>query len=326
MPEFRQNLATKEWVVVAVDRAVKPEDLRQKDAPSALPEQDKGCPFCPGNESMTQPVEGAAAGSARAVANKLPVLVPDAPKVEAAGNLFRRLPGTGVHQIVIECARHDRRWSKFTAEEAEAAVSAYIDRFKALSGDLKVALTLLFKNQGRSTGTELSHPHAQVLGSSVVPAHIRHRMDEAQKHYDQNNECVFCRMIEEEKAQNVRIVCENEHFVAFVPFAALSPFHVWVMPRKHSPAFGETGPAEAKALAAILREVLGKVDAGLNHPDFTFVIQSTPQDRGTTEAFHWYVSLVVRTGRPGGFELGSGMFYNSVVPEEAARFLRSVKA
>lgn len=326
MPEFRQNLATKEWVVIAVERALKPESLRRRGDAETLPEKDAACPFCPGNEALTEPVRGAAAsGSARAVRNKVPVLVPDAPKVEPAGALYRRLPGAGVHEVVIESARHDRRWSEFSPEEAEAAVAAYLDRFRVLAGDLKVALTLLFRNQGRSTGTELAHPHAQILGSSIVPAHIRHRMDEAQKHFDQNNECVFCRTVEEERAQGKRIVAENEHFLAFVPFAALSPFHVWIVPKRHTPVFDQTSEAEAKSLAAILKLVLAKVDAGLGKPDHTFVIQSTPQDRGTTEAFHWYLSLVVRAGRAAGFELGSGIYHNSVVPEEAARFLQSVK-
>jgi UDPglucose--hexose-1-phosphate uridylyltransferase len=329
MPEFRQNLATKEWVVVAVDRALKPEDLRQREPLPAAPEKDPGCPFCPGNEERTQPAAGTAAAvngwTARAVANKVPVLVPNAPKVAPAG-LYRRLPGAGVHEVVVESRRHDRRWSQYAPEEAEAVVAAYVERFRAISSDLKVALTLLFRNQGRSTGTELSHPHAQVVGSSVVPASVRHRMDEAQKHYDQNNECVFCRTVEEERAQGQRIVAENEHFVAFVLFASLSPFHLWILPKRHTPAFDKVTEAEQKSLAAILRLVLGKIDAGLGSPDYSFVIQSTPQDRGTTEAFHWYISLVVRSGRAAGFELGSGMYLNNVVPEDAARFLQAVKA
>lgn len=329
MPELRQNLATKEWVVVATDRAVRPDSLRRADGAAAASDRDPACPFCPGNEKQSEQI--AAIGpegtwKARVVRQKAPVLVADAPRVEPEGKLYRRLPGEGVHEVVIESPHHGRRWSQFSTEEAHAALQAYRSRFEALSENLKVSLTLLFKNQGRGAGTELEHPHAQVLGSSVVPAHIRHRMDEAQKHFEQNNECVFCRMIEEELAAKKRVVLENEKFVAFVPFAALSPFHVWVLPKRHTPAFHETTDDELAALAKLLPELLRKIDAGLNKPDFSFVIQSTPQDRGTTEAFHWYLSLVVRVGRPAGFEMGSGMFHNPVVPEDAAAFLRSVKA
>ena len=315
MPEFRQNLATKDWVVVAAERAVKPQSLRRTDTPPSPPEKDAACPFCAG---------GAAA---RSEAHKTPVLVAGAPKVDGDhGTLYRRLPGEGVHETIVESARHGRRWSDFTPEEARAAVDLYRERFRSAADNLKVALTLLFKNEGLGAVGQIMHPTAQLVGSSVVPAHVRHRMDEAQKHYEQHNECVFCRMIEEELAQKKRVIAENEHFVAFVLFAALSPFHIWVLPRRHTPGFHEMTDAEAASLAQILRTVTRKIDGSLNKPDFSWVLQSTPQDRGTTEAFHWYLSLVVRSGQAGGFELGSGMFLNGVVPEEAARFLQAAGA
>ena len=259
------------------------------------------------------------------MANKAPVLIADAPPLEAGSALYRRLPGEGAHEIVIESLRHGRRWSDFTPEEAAQAVELYRRRFGAVAGNLKVALTLLFRNEGLSFGAELPHPHAEIVGSAVVPAHVRHRMDEAQRHFEKNNECVFCRMLEEELTQKKRLVAENEHFAAFVLFAALSPFHLWILPKRHTPAFQETTDAEGAALASLLRTVMRKIDGGLNKPDYSFMIQSTPQDRGATEAFHWYLSLVVRVGRAAGFELGSGMFLNNVVPEEAARFLQAAE-
>ena len=60
MPEFRQNLATKEWVVVATERAVKPQSLRRLETQPALPEKDASCPFCPGNEAGTKPLSSCA--------------------------------------------------------------------------------------------------------------------------------------------------------------------------------------------------------------------------------------------------------------------------
>jgi UDPglucose--hexose-1-phosphate uridylyltransferase len=133
-------------------------------------------------------------------------------------------------------------------------------------------------------------------------------------------------MIEEERKQGTRILFDTEHFTAFVLFAALSPFHIWILPKRHTASFGEIMDREIDDLAAVLQGVLKKLDAGLANPDYNYVIQSAPLDRGTTEAFHWYLSLVVRLNKTAGFELGSGMFINTSLPEESARFLNSVKA
>ncbi len=308
MPELRQNLATKEWVIIASDRALRPQDVKRREPRKAAPEKDPACPFCSDG------------GGARFEPNKVPALVPNAPKVRDAGKLYRRLPGEGVHEVVIESPSHAKSFADLTHEQARAAISVYQERFKAATEDLKIALPLLFKNHG-PTG----HPQSQLIGSSVVPAHIRHRMDEAQKYYEQNGECVVCRMIAEEAEQNERLVADTPYFSAFVLFAALSPFHIWIAPKRHEAAFHELTEAEADNLATVLQDVLARIKAGLGDPDYSFVLQSIPQDRGTTEAFHWYLSLVVAVGGAAGFELGSGMHLNPVVPEEAAKFLNSVK-
>ena len=39
---------------------------------------------------------------------------------------------------------------------------------------------------------------------------------------------------------------------------------------------------------------------------------------------HWYLAIVPRVNRVAGFEMGSGMFINTALPEESAAFLRSV--
>lgn len=328
MPELRQNLATKEWVVIATEKAVRPQDLKT-DAPAlAGQDPDPRCPFCPGNEDRSTTLFTLGEPKAwrvRCVQNKNPALVAGAPRLESKGDLYRRLPGEGLHEVIIESPSHAKTLSDLTHEQFEDVIAVYQERFRASQDNLKVALTLLFKNHGRVGGTTLGHPHSQLVGSSVVPSHIRHRMDEAQKHYEQNAECVVCRMNEEEKKQGERILADTQYFTAYVLFAALSPFHIWIVPKRHTPSFADITASEADDLATVLQAVLRRLAKGLGNPDYSFVIQSTPLDRGATEAFHWYLSLVVRLGRTAGFELGSGMFTNNVVPEEAAKFLNAVK-
>lgn len=329
MPELRQNLATKEWVVVATERAQKPAELggkrRKQQAP---PEKDKDCPFCTGNESQSEALAslgGPKDWKVRVVRNKYPALVPNAPKVEPKGKLFRRLPGEGTHEVIVESPSHRLSLVDQPLPQVSLVLEAYKQRFAAAAENFEVAMTILFKNHGAGSGASMIHPHTQLIGSSVVPSGVRHRMDEAQKFFEQNNECVFCRMNEEELSQRERIVADSKHFVAYVLFAALSPFHLWIVPKRHTPAFHLITDEERDDLAVVLQTTLKKLKKGLDDPDYNFVIQSAPQDRGTTAAFHWYLSLVVRLGNTAGFELGSGMHINTVPPEQAASFLASVE-
>ncbi len=329
MPELRQNLATKEWVIIAQDRAQKPNEFKNRRALRQLPPARKDdCPFCPGNESLTgEPTYtlGNGAWRVRAVPNKFPALVPSPSGQRPKQAIYRSLPGEGIHEVIIDSPRHDLHPALMEPQQMLDLLTAYKERFLASLQNNKVALTLLFKNYGESAGTSLEHPHSQLIGSCVVPSHIRHRMDEAQKYYDQNGVCVFCKMVEEELRQGERVVADSPRFVAFVPFAALSPFHLWILPKRHAASFGDNTAEEIRDLAGLLQTVLKKLHVGLENPDYNFVIQSTPLDRGTTEPFHWYISLVLRLGRAAGFELGSGMYINPSLPEENARFLRSVK-
>jgi UDPglucose--hexose-1-phosphate uridylyltransferase len=90
-------------------------------------------------------------------------------------------------------------------------------------------------------------------------------------------------------------------------------------------SFGDISSAELIDLGRILRTVLAKLYHGLDNPDFNYTVRSAPAECVGVKYFHWYVSIIPRLTRVAGFELGSGMFINSVLPEAAAQFLQSVK-
>jgi UDPglucose--hexose-1-phosphate uridylyltransferase len=159
----------------------------------------------------------------------------------------------------------------------------------------------------------------------VVPYTIRARAEEARRYFDDQGVCVFCRMGEEERQQGARVVIETAHFTAFVPYAAFSPFHLWVIPRRHDPSFPDAASDEIRNLAIVLRELLRKLYFGLNDPDYNYVIRSAPEHERASQYLHWYLAIVPRVNRVAGFELGSGMFINTALPEESAAFLRSAE-
>ena len=113
--------------------------------------------------------------------------------------------------------------------------------------------------------------------------------------------------------------------LGFAIFLGIAPFHTWLMPRRHSSGFDAATPEEMKDLAHALRDLMAKYYSGLDDPNYNMVLRSVPVRTGETSYYHWYVAIVPRMGRAAGFELGSGMFINSSIPEEDAEFLRNVK-
>jgi len=133
-------------------------------------------------------------------------------------------------------------------------------------------------------------------------------------------------MLESELKEKSRIVLETENFVAFMPYASFAPFTTWIFPRRHSASFADISDRETKDLAKNLKTALGRLYYGLDNPDFNYSIRSIPVEERGVEYFHWYISVIPRLTQPAGFELGSGMFINTALPEQAAEFLRQAKS
>lgn len=331
MPEIRQNMATKEWVIIASERAKRPEDFisTDHDLTANRAEWVAGCPFCPGNEEpapmeiLRIPKKGE--WLLRVVQNKYPALSCEGERLRSYDGVHRWMSGVGYHEVIIESRRHNTCPALEEPEEVTRTLKAFQDRALAMSQDARIEYIIPFKNHGKSAGSSLVHPHAQIVGLPMVPRNVRSRAESAMQFFDDSGECVFCRMLADELASGERIVTENEHFVAFVLYAAFSPFHMWILPKQHMSSFLFAGQYQLESLAEILRTVLRKIYYGLGDPAYNYVIRTAPTRDFASDYLHWYVSVVARVTKTAGFELGSGMFINTALPEANAVFLRSVE-
>ncbi|MBI4863721.1 MAG: galactose-1-phosphate uridylyltransferase [Candidatus Riflebacteria bacterium] len=327
MPELRLNLATREWIVYATERARRPEDFRpdeRRHRSRAL--HSLTCPFCPGNEDLTERsmllLPGDDGWAVRVVPNKFPALADHETSRRWSTGAFRKQAGFGYHEVVVEHRRHDLSLALMSEHEVDDVLLAYRIRASKLQADPRVGYVVIFKNHGPAAGCSQEHPHSQIVATPVVPEQIRNRVATAVAFYDDNGECVYCHLLREELEAGERIVLENEAFVAYVPFAAYSPFHIWICPKRHTASFSELTDGELPLLARTLRTILFKIHGGLNDPDYNLAIRSVPESARGCQYYHWYLSVVPRVTSIAGFELGSGMYINTALPEESARFLR----
>jgi UDPglucose--hexose-1-phosphate uridylyltransferase len=236
----------------------------------------------------------------------------------------RRIAGVGHHEIMIEHTHHNTTPALMSVTEIEAVMEMYYSRGWDIRNDARIKQIIYFKNHGPSAGASLPHPHNQIIGLPVVPTHTRQRTEEARRFFDDTGECVFCVMMAAEQEREACLVSLSEHFLAFVLYAAPSPFYLWIVPRRHSVSYLYTNPEERADLAKILKDVLIRLFVGLRDPAYNLIIHSAPVQEMGNDYLHWYVAVIPRLSYTAGFELGSGMYINPTLPEECAAFLREV--
>lgn len=329
MPEIRQNLITREWVIIATERAKRPEDFKKQKVEKEIPEYEQSCVFCPGNENKT-PKEIFRIGDekswkVRIVPNKFAALNSEGERIRKVEGIRHSVTGVGIHDVLIETPVHNLTTALLPIEQIKDIITAYKIRYFQIIKDKRVEMIIIFKNHGEGAGTSIIHPHSQIIGTPIIPSQIRYRMDIAMDYLDDTGDCVYCKVMEDELKAKERIILESKDFVSFVPYDALCPFHTWIFPKRHMSSFLEINEEEINDLAYQLKTVLGKLYYGLNNPDFNYCIRSNPKDEGEVEYYHWYLTIVPRLTKSAGFELGSGMFINTSLPEQNADFLRKVE-
>ena len=344
MSELRQNTITKDWVVIAPERSKRPDEFKHRKVQDKQAEQDvkeqAACPFCPGNEAMcgeavlTYYQKGSGKGlqakwSLRVVPNKFPALVEDEETsriTEGIGNFFIKMNGVGHHEVVIEHPEHLQTIATMPLEAVEGIISSYIERYRVLINRPNVELITIFRNNGPRAGTSLRHPHSQIIASPIIPIHIRHVIEETLRYFDTMGRCIFCTMIEQEKAVENRVISETEHFISVAPFASRSPFETWIVPKRHRASFAKISDVEKRDLAGVLRDILSRLYHGLGDPDYNYMIHSAPYHEDPADYYHWHLQILPKLSEVAGFELGSSIYLNTTSPEENVRFLREIKA
>ncbi len=329
MSEMRFNPITLDWVVMAPERELRPDDfLHQTAVQPARPSHRDGCPFCTGNEART-PAEiarvSAPDGSwlVRVIPNKYSAFETTTEMQRKKQGTFRSMTAAGVHEVVVEHPRHDLDFGEMEPAHLALVLRMYRERYQALRGHPLVESIVIFKNQGQRAGSSLEHSHSQITAAPVLSSQVCMRLQEARRFHELEGGCLYCTVLQEELLAKERILETGGAFVAFMPYASLSPYHTWIFPCKHEAAFDEIGDADIEELAGMLSRVLRRLKAAANAPDYNITIRSAPVGE-VSGCFHWYLSIVSRISQLAGFELGSGTYINSMRPERCAERLRGI--
>jgi UDPglucose--hexose-1-phosphate uridylyltransferase len=340
MPELRKDPIIGRWVIIATERAKRPD---QFSSPAEEAYVEKPCPFCEGSESQTPP-EIYAVRPNRTPKNKpgweLRVVPSISPFLRIEGDLDRHgkglydlMNGIGAHEIVIETRQHIANMADLSEEQVARVITCYIDRITDLEKDKRFKYVLIFKNYGWiAGGGRLKHSRSQLIATPVNPKRVKEELVGARQYYDYHERCVFCDLIRQELESKERLILDIDGFIAITPFAARFPFEVWILPKKHSSDFTNLEMPLRLDLGRILKKVLMKLKKGLNDPPYNYILHTAPFRRAKVGYwksidydYHWHIEVMPRLTRVAGFEWATGFYICPLPPEDAAKFLREVE-
>ncbi len=308
MPEYRHDPILDRRVIIAAERAARPYTARADPSARSGPEH---CPFCPGHEDHTPPetyrtgpgAPDTAGWTVRVVPNLYPIVGGDA--ASGTGD------ATGAHEVIILSPDHDAGFAQVTHDQAVGARLVMRDRAR-VHLDAGRAFVSGFVNQGRAAGASIEHPHAQIVApdapsAAVVAMTERFTTD------------LVAREIADARKANL-VVAEGPA-MAWCPPASWSPYLMRVAHRSTRARFDEATDAEIRVVGVTLHAALGRVAATLGEVAYNVVVHTAPPGIRSAE-MHWHLEIVPRVSVVAGFELGSGIYANSMAPEQAAAFLR----
>lgn len=332
MSELRQDILTGNWTVMAPERGEKPASLKTAKTKDIrdYPPYDNICPFCPGNEekfdikTVDKILDDDQSWTTKTIENKYKIFdnfssCPVVPESFSKHGIYSYYQGCGNHFLVIEHKVHNLVMGNMENKEIYNVFSSY----KKIATDLKKnpnnLIAIIFKNQGAKAGGSQPHAHSQIVGSRIVPAWIRNALHIQEKYFDDHGGCPMCSLIDYERGFSKRVVTETDNVIVLSPYAAGSPYEMWVIPKRHFACSIDMKDSELRDISSTLKIVLNGYVLKLNNPDFNYFVHSSPFPLAGVPYYHLYIQIVPRTKSYGGFEIGTKIPVNPVLPEKAVK-------
>lgn len=329
MPELRKDPVRNNWVVIATDRALRPNDFPINKQGMHNAAINGFCPFCEGNEESTPPEIAAVRKPGtepnqpgwlvRTIPNKFSAFQLEGELAAGHCGIYDSYNGLGRHEVVVETPEHNVDFHQYSPERIELVLNMLKNRYNELAQDERIKYIHIYKNRGLFGGASLAHSHSQVVGLPLVPGE-NHGIGE---YFNRTGHCLLCDMIKQELEMGQRVVGETENFLLLCPYASRFSYETWIIPREHSAHFGSISSEKVQELALITKKFITAIIEGLDNPSYNLMINTTPVNMAIDEkGFHWYIEIAPRFIVTAGLEIGTGYYVNPVAPEISAALLR----
>ena len=109
-------------------------------------------------------------------------------------------------------------------------------------------------------GCSNPHPHGQIWALDRLPNEPAKEQAHQRDYYEKNGRPLLIDYVEMEIEKRERIVLENEGWLAVVPFWAVWPFEIMLLPKRHVQRLPDLSSEERDSLADMLKRLLTKYD------------------------------------------------------------------
>ncbi len=328
----RLNILTGDWILVSPHRMKRPwqgkvEDLPKDDRLS----YDSTCNLCPTNKRSDGTINPDYENTF-VFTNDFSALLNETPQGEVnEDNLLIAKSESGICRVICFSPDHSHTLPLMDEGEIENVIELWQNEFKELSANTSIKYIQIFENKGEVMGCSNPHPHGQIWASSSIPLELAKETTEQKKYFDKYGRSLLNDYLELELKQKERIVLENEHFVALVPFWAVWPYETMIVSKRHIQAITQFAIDERKAFAAILKKLTTKYDNLFNTSfPYSAGMHQMPVNDGVHEEWHWHMHFyppLLRSATVKKFMVGYEMLANpqrDITAEMAAAALRSV--
>ena len=329
-PHRRFNSLTGEWVFVSPHRTKRPWQGRiEPGAPLNRPSHDPQCYLCPGNVRANQE-RNPEYDSTFVFTNDFASFLPATPSADATSHpLLRAHTQAGTCRVICFSPRHDLTLAQMSAAEIRPVVDLWAEQVSELGQNWR--WVQVFENKGDIMGCSNPHPHGQIWSSDFVPNEPAKELVQQQAWFKQNGSPLLLDYAALEIQQGERIVAQNAHWLALVPWWAVWPFETILLPRRQVLRLPDLSGIERDALADILRQTLARYD-NLFETSFPYSMgwHGAPHDDGDYCGWQLHAHIyppLLRSATVKKFMVGYELLAEAqrdITPEQAAQRLRDL--
>ncbi len=326
----RYNPLTNEWVLVSPQRTQRPWMGQVEHVGEAgRPRYDPNCYLCPGNVR---------AGGVRnpdytgtfVFTNDFPALLPDVSPQRVVSHPLMIAEGErGTCRVVCFSPRHDLTLAEMSLSEIRAVVDVWASQVAELGQSYR--WVQVFENKGEMMGCSNPHPHGQIWAGSALPNEPAKEDRQQSIYFMEHRVPLLIDYLALEMDLGVRVVVENLCWLAIVPFWAVWPFEVLLLPKRHVRQLSLLNETERDALADVLKRLLTRYD-NLFRTSFPYSMgwHGAPYDE--EDSSHWQLHAhfyppLLRSATVRKFMVGYEMLAEAqrdLTPEQAAERLRAL--